>query len=95
MDDSSSRFWERLTADWVAVLIAAFAIQGLWFGMVSLIVDADPGAAEGLGRASAFLFEFPALKAGQGLPWVLGILGGLVWGVKRALAAGEAPGRHR
>lgn len=95
MDDSSSRFWETLISDWVAVGVIAFGVQGLWFGLVALLEATAPGLQPGLDRASGVLFELTKLSEGQGWPAVLGVLAGLGIGVKRAMAAGEAEGARR
>jgi hypothetical protein len=95
LDDSSKRFWDTLIADWVAVGVLAFAVQGLWFGMVAAVTAAAPDLRSGLDEASAVLFELTKLSEGQGWPAVLGVLAGLSIGVKRALDAREAAGPAR
>lgn len=94
-DDPSKRFWETLITDWVAVGVIAFGIQGLWFGLVAALGGLAPDLQPGLDRASAVLFELTKLSEGQGWPAVLGVLAGLVVGVKRALAAAETSGPRR
>jgi len=85
LDDSGNGFWERLIGEWVGVLVLGFVVQGLWFGLVSLLTQVDPGLEPNLVRISAFL----------GIPWVLGIVVALVWGVGRARGRGAgSPGRR-
>lgn len=95
MDDSTKRFWDTLIADWVAVGVIAFGVQGLWFGLVAALAASAPDLQPGLDQASAVLFELTKLSEGQGWPAVLGVLAGLSIGVKRAMDAREAvsPGR--
>ncbi len=77
MDDSKSRFWEQLIADWVIVAVLAFMLQGLWFGAGRLLVAQSPGLESTLDTFSARL----------GVPWLLAIAGGFTWGAFRAFAA--------
>ena len=84
-DDPWTRFWERLIVDWVAVTVVAFGLQGLWFGFTTLWVSQAPDMKPALTGVSAKL----------GWPWLLAVAVGLVWGVKRALDAREAPSRRR
>jgi hypothetical protein len=86
-DDPTERFWDTLIADWVAVGVLAFGAQGLWFGLVAALAAAAPDLKPGLDSASAVLFELTKLSEGQGWPAVLGVLAGLLVGVKRALDA--------
>lgn len=79
MDDSREGFWDRLIADWVGVLVLGFVLQGIWFGIVALLVGIRPELEEGLTRTSARL----------GVPWLLIVALGLVWGAKRAWDARE------
>jgi hypothetical protein len=74
LPDSWNEFWERLLVDSVAVLIFAFLIQGLWFLVVDLVVQGNPQLEAPLIRASSRL----------GVPWVLGMMAGVGWGVWRA-----------
>ena len=74
MPDSWNVFWERLIIDSVAVLIMAFLAQGIWFLGVDLLTRANPGLEASLIRTSARM----------GVPWVLGIAGGMGWAVWRA-----------
>ncbi len=85
MDDSWSRFWERLISDWVIVAVGAFVLQGLWFGIVSLLIGRNPDLEPTLLVTSSRL----------GIPWLLAILAGFVWAVKRAYDARNAPANHR
>ncbi len=85
MDDSWSRFWERLIADWVIVAVLAFMLQGLWFGVGRLLVAQSPDLEPTLVTFSARL----------GIPWLLAIVGGFIWGSKRALdARRDVPSRR-
>jgi len=72
--DSWNVFWERLIIDSVAVLVIAFLAQGIWFLGVDLLTRGNPGLEASLIRASARM----------GVPWVLGIAGGLGWAGWRA-----------
>jgi hypothetical protein len=72
--DSWNVFWERLIIDSVAVLMIAFLAQGIWFLGVDLLARGNPGLEASLIRASARM----------GVPWVLGIAGGLGWAGWRA-----------
>jgi hypothetical protein len=94
-DDPTQRFWDTLIADWVAVGVLAFGVQGFWFGLVAALSAAAPDLRPGLDRTSAVLFELTKLSEGQGWPAVLGVLAGLSVGVKRALDARRnlGPGR--
>jgi hypothetical protein len=74
VNDSWSRFWERLLVDWVAVAILGFTLQGVWFGAISFLMKQQPAWEAGLTGASAKL----------GIVWLLAIATGLAWGVKRA-----------
>ena len=53
MDDSWSRFWERLLFTAVGVLVAAFGLQGLWFGLVGFLVSWRPDLEAGLAGTSS------------------------------------------
>ena len=81
MNDSWGRFWERLVTEWVAIGVFGFVVQGLWFGLVSVLVESRPGMESGLLDVSAKL----------GVPWAVGILLGLAWSVKRAMDARNEP----
>jgi len=82
--DSWSVFWERLIVDCVAVLVIAFLVQGVWFLGVDLLTRASPGLEASLIRASSRI----------GIPWVLGILGGIGWASWRAWTLSQEVG-HR
>ncbi len=77
MADSSARFWDRLIVDGVAVLVIAFVFQGLWFAGGNAVTEWRPDLEPAVRKVSE---RFLAL-------WVLGILLGLAWSVKRASAA--------
>ena len=84
MDDSWSRFWDRLIVDWVAVVVGAFVLQGIWFAAVAALTgyqpDLEPTLAATTGRLA--------------LPWGLVAAVGLTWGVIRAVEAkGGSRGR--
>jgi hypothetical protein len=85
VDESWSRFWDRLIGDWTAIVVLAFGVQGLWFGLVEVV--AGPGTDSGglLGRVSEIVF----VPFGSGIPTLGGVavVLGLVWGVKRAFDA--------
>ena len=83
MADSWGRFWERLVVDAVAVVVLAFVIQGLWFGLSDLLVRWNVGEKGALEAASAKL----------GFAWLTGIVVGLGWSLKRALDARTGPRR--
>jgi len=72
--DSWNVFWERLIIDSVAVLVMAFLAQGIWFLGVELLTRTNPALEASLIRASARM----------GVPWTLGLLGGLAWAAWRA-----------
>ena len=74
MSESWNVFWERLIVDSVAVLVMAFLAQGIWFLVVELLTRANPGLEASLIRASARM----------GVPWALGVFGGLGWAAWRA-----------
>jgi hypothetical protein len=84
-DDPWSPFWERLIVDWVAVAVLGFGVQGLWFGLTALWVGQDPDIKPTLVGLSSRL----------GWPWMIAILGGFVWGVRRAWSARQEPARRR
>ncbi len=84
-EDSSSRFWERLIVDWVAVAVVGFGLQGLWFGFTSLWVSQNPEMKTSLVGFSAKL----------GWPWLAAVLVGFGWGLKRAWDAKQEPVRRR
>jgi hypothetical protein len=84
-DDPQDRFWDRLLGDWAGVFLGAFMLQGLWFGFTSLVSGWRPDLAPSLETASARL----------GVPWLLAVLVGLGWGVKRARDARREPVSRR
>ena len=81
MDDSWSRFWDRLVVDWVAVVVGAFVLQGLWFALVAALTACQPDLQDPLATTTTRL----------GLPWGLIAIVGLTWGVIRALEAKNGP----
>ena len=81
MDDSWSRFWDRLVVDWVAVVVGAFVLQGLWFAMVSALTGYQPDLEGTLATTTSRL----------ALPWGLVTAVGLTWGVIRAMEARSGP----
>jgi hypothetical protein len=81
LDDSWSRFWERLIADWVIVGVGAFVLQGLWFGLVSLLTHRNPDLEADLAGATSVV----------GVLLLLAALGGFVVGFFRAQAARRSP----
>jgi hypothetical protein len=93
MDESWSRFWDRLIGDWVAILVLAFGIQGLWFGLVRVVAGPGTDAGGLLGRVSELFF----VPFREGLPSAGGaaVALGLLWAVKRAFdARSEFSGRR-
>jgi len=52
LDDSRSRFWEQLISDWVAVVVLAFLLQGLWFGLGAFLGGWKPAWTPGFSNAS-------------------------------------------
>jgi hypothetical protein len=84
-DDPWGRFWERLVVDWVAVAVLGFGLQGLWFGFASFWAAQSPNMKPVLRTVSANL----------GWLWVAGIVGGLLWGAKRAWDARQDAARRR
>ena len=85
MDDSWSRFWERLIADWVFVGVGAFVLQGLWFGIGSLLSRRNPDLETSLASASSTF----------GILLLLAVAGGFAGGLFRALAARRTPSLRR
>jgi hypothetical protein len=81
--DSWDGFWERLVVDAVAVVVLAFTVQGLWFGLADLLVRWNVAEKSSLVAASARL----------GYVWVATIVAGLALSVWRALAARKSPRR--
>jgi hypothetical protein len=79
LSDSWNAFWEKLIVEGVAVLVASFVVQGLWFLGTDLLVGWNPGFEPALLRASARL----------GWVWVLGTMGMLAWVALRARGALE------
>ena len=77
MSESWARFWDRLIVDGVTVLVVAFVLQGVWFAGGNAVTDWRPDLEPTVQRVSE---RFLAL-------WVVALLGGLAWGVKRAMAA--------
>ncbi|MCP5111221.1 MAG: hypothetical protein GY953_10335 [bacterium] len=77
MDDTWGEFWETLIAWWVAVLLAAFLLQGLWFGVGSFLIE----------RSAEIQPKWEAASGRLGVPWLLAILIGWAWGTRRALSA--------
>lgn len=84
-DDSSSRFWERLIVDWVAVAVLGFGLQGLWFGFTNFLVSLNPDMKT----------ELVGLSAKLGWPWMIAVVAGLAWGVWRAWGVREESLRRR
>ncbi|GJM44383.1 MAG: hypothetical protein DHS20C21_12250 [Gemmatimonadota bacterium] len=82
MDDSWSRFWDRLIVDWVVVVVGAFVLQGVWFALVAVLTDYQPDLQGTLSTTTGRL----------ALPWGLVTLVGMTWGVIRAF---EAKGGQR
>lgn len=74
VDESWGRFWDRLIIDAVAVLVFGFVLQGLWFAAGAATTEWRPDLDPAFRKASE---RFLGL-------WVAGIVGGLLWGVKRA-----------
>ena len=85
MDDPWGRFWERLVVDWVAVAVLGFGLQGLWFGLTSFLDGLSPELEPTLVKVSARL----------GVPWLVAVLLGFAWGVKRAWEARHDLPRRR
>ncbi|MDP6462154.1 MAG: hypothetical protein QGH59_10265, partial [Gemmatimonadota bacterium] len=76
----------RLIGDWVAILVGAFLIQGVWLGLRAALVRPFPSLAEPLNEMTAFF----------GLWWMgLACFGGLLFGLWRGRAALSAPSRQR
>ena len=73
MDDSWTRFWERLIVDWVFVAVAAFVVQGLWFGVGSLLARLNPDLEPTLVSASSTI----------GILLLLAVAGGFLWFARR------------
>jgi hypothetical protein len=85
LDDSWSRFWERLIVDGVIVAVAGFLLQGLWFALVSLLVSRNPALESSLDAASS-----------RGMAIWIGAVGlGLVVAFIRALGALSEPRARR
>ena len=85
MDDSRSRFWEQLIVDWVSVVVLAFLLQGLWFGLGAFLGGWQPSWRPGFSSASqGFL----------GL-WLALLIVGLLAGYFRARKARIVPPGRR
>jgi hypothetical protein len=70
VDDSRNGAWDRLIVRWVGVTLAAFVVQGLWFGIVAALSAYKPEWEQGLSGAST-----RCLGA-----WVAATIVGLGWG---------------
>jgi len=56
VDDSRRSPWDRLVESWVGITLAAFVIQGLWFGAVALLAGYKPDWEPALkGTSTGFL----------------------------------------
>lgn len=83
MADSWDGFWERLVVGAVAVVVLAFGVQGLWFGLADLLVRWNVAEKAALTSASARL----------GYVWLTGLAVGLFLSFRRALQARKSPRR--
>jgi hypothetical protein len=86
VDESWSRFWDHLIGNFVAILVLAFGIQGLWFGLVRVVAGPGTDAGGLLGRVSE-LFFVPFHGGGWPSAGGAAVILGLLWAVKRAIDA--------